>query len=416
MHLIELVGRSALLCACLSGVAAASLAQEMDPAQVAAEDHTLFNAKGLPLGGFRLYPTIEMGANYDDNVLRTDTGAASDWYFTLDPSLLLTSEWSRHMLRLRASLNQYWYDKLVDESHGDLDVQADGRLDLWNGITVAATSAYQLLHESRTSPDLPLSAQKETRYSDFHAGLDIDHSLGPLGVRGGATFDQYFYDPTPLAGGVLLDNHDRNRDEYQVYAKVDYEFSPGYAMFVRGSYDDRVYELSIDASGVNRNSTGMRVDGGLDIAITRLIEGSIYVGYLQQNYHAPLTSVSGVDYGATLSWYPTPLLTVKLQAQHTVNETTIANSAAANEQSIDLTADYSFRHDIVVDGGFRYLQDHWSGAGRTDDVYSFNIGLKYFMNEYVYWRAGYEYSTRSSTFTNFNFNDNTAMVTLGLQL
>lgn len=416
MHRIKALRRSLLLCACLSAVAAGSAAQETNPGQVAAEDHSLFNPKGLPLGAFRLFPTLEIGANYDDNVLRSESNASSDWYFTLGPSLVLRSEWSRHMLRLRASYNQYWYDKLVDESHGDLDVQADGRLDLWHGITVAATSSYEQLHESRTSPDLPVSAQKETRYSDFHAGLDIDHALGPLGIRGGATFDQYVYGATPLAGGLVLDNHDRNRNEYQIYAKVDYEFSPGYAIFVRGAYDDRVYELTPDAGGVNRNSTGMRVDAGLDMAITRLLEGSVYVGYLQQTYHAPLQNVSGVDYGATLTWYPTPLIDVKLQAQHTVNETTITNSAAANEQSLNLTVDYSFRHDIVLDGRFGYVQDRWSGAGRTDDIYSFNVGLKYFMNEYVYWRAGYQYSTRSSTVANFKFNDNTAMITLGLQL
>ncbi|HEY0466919.1 MAG TPA: outer membrane beta-barrel protein, partial [Polyangiaceae bacterium] len=32
------------------------------------------SAIGVPLGGFRLFPTLEVGANYDDNVFRTQAG------------------------------------------------------------------------------------------------------------------------------------------------------------------------------------------------------------------------------------------------------------------------------------------------------------------------------------------------------
>ncbi|MDE2181431.1 MAG: outer membrane beta-barrel protein [Alphaproteobacteria bacterium] len=407
------LGRSMVLLACLScaGMAAWAQTPTDNPA-----DQTLFEAKGLPLGGFRLFPTLDVGANYDDNVLRTDVGQINDWYFSIKPAFLLTSEWSRHMLRLRAVYDEYLYNRLPDESHGDLDVAADGRLDLWNGMNLSATSSYEILHEARTSADLPANAVKETRYSDFHAGLDIDHSLGALGIRGGATFDQYNYSPTLLSGGATLDNRDRNRDEYQVYAKADYEFSLGYAAFVRAAYNDRSYELAVDASGVNRNSTGVRIDGGLDLEITRLLEGSVYAGYLQQNYKLPLKNVSGADYGTSLTWYPTPLVTVKLEAQHRIAETTLSNTAAANEQDVKLTADYSFRHDITLDGGVGYVEDRFSGAGRTDQIVSLNVGVKYFMNEYIYWRAGYQYSTRSSTITIFGFHDSTAMINLGLQL
>ena len=420
MTVIKLLGRSSMLIACFFGTA---VAQEMPasssnetPAQISAADHSLFSAKGLPLGTFRLFPTFELGGNYDDNVFRTDTAKAGDWFFTINPTLLLTSEWSRHMLRLRVSYDDYIYDRLTDESRADFTSAADGRLDLGDGITVSATTGYSLLHESRTSADLPSNALKQTRYSDFHAGLDIDHSVGRLGVRGGGTFDRYEFDPTLLSDGTQFDNRDRNRDEYEIYLKGDYEFSPGYAAFLRVAYNDRRYELNPDFLGFDRNNDGYRADAGLDMRLTNLIDGSLYVGYLRQDYKAPLRPVSGLDYGASLRWYATELVVVTLSAKHTVDETTLANVAGSDVQSVQLSADYSFRHDIILTAGLGYSVDRFSGAGRSDDILSADIGAKYFMNEYVYWKLGYQYSHRTSTIPAFGFSDNTAMITLGLQL
>ena len=33
-----------------------------------------YDAKGLPVGGFRLRPALDVGASYDDNVYRTSGG------------------------------------------------------------------------------------------------------------------------------------------------------------------------------------------------------------------------------------------------------------------------------------------------------------------------------------------------------
>jgi hypothetical protein len=416
------MGRSVMLAACLCSAGGIAFAQSQQtqstetPAQASAADHSLFDAKGLPLGAFRLFPTLQVGAAYDDNVFRTDTGAIDDWFFSINPSFLLTSEWSRHMVRLRVSYDDYLYARLTDESRADFTADADGRLDLGDGITVTGTTGYSLLHESRTSVDLPSNALKQTRYSDLHAGLDVDHSVGRLGLRAGATFDHYEYDPTLLSGGGLFDNRDRNRNEYETYLKGDYEFSPGYAVFLRASYNDRVYDLNPDFNGFDRDNSGYRVDAGLDMKLTQLIEGSFYVGYLRQNYNAPLRDVSGVDYGASLKWYAAELVTVTLSARHTVDETTLTNAAANNLQQVNLNAEYSFRHDIVFTGGIGYAEDRFSGAGRTDRIVTGQFAAKYLMNEYVFWNLGYQYSTRSSTTPASGFNDNTVMLSLGLQL
>src|SRR4051794_39030251 len=39
-----------------------------------------YDAKGIPLGGFRLYPQLNFDTAHDDNVFRLPAGQ-SDWYF-----------------------------------------------------------------------------------------------------------------------------------------------------------------------------------------------------------------------------------------------------------------------------------------------------------------------------------------------
>ena len=422
MKLIHGAGGAALL-ACLGAMGGAAVAQttEAPPAEstqtiVASTDQSRFEAKGLPLGSFRLFPTLDFEAAYDDNVHRTSLGTLSDYYFVINPAVVLRSEWSRDSLELKASLDQYQYNKLNTETNTNYDLAADGRLDLSRGLSVDGTTSYEVLHLPRGDPNQSLQALEPTRYTDLHAGADISQYLAPFGLRVGGLFDRYVYDPTSLMGGGTVDNAFQNRDEYSVFAKADYEFSPGYAVFAQATYDDRIYDLTPDTFGFDRNSNGYRVDAGVDMQVTNLIEGNIFAGYLNQTYKAPLRDQNGIDYGASLTWYPAGLVSVQLKAQHLIEETVIPNAAAANEQTVDLGVNYAFRHDIVLTAGAGYADDNFSGTGRIDNVLLGSVGAKYLMNEYVYFKASYAYADRTSTLSGFGYRDNTVMIGLGLQL
>ena len=386
------------------------------PAAEISADQSLFQAKGLPIGDFRLFPSLGLDAAFDDDVFRTSLSPISDYYFLISPAVVLRSEWERHMIEFKANLDQYQYVRLDHENHTNFNVSSDGRLDLGGGLVADATIAYQDLHLERGDPNLPIQALEPTQYSDLHAIADIEQYVGPFGLRAGATFDRYDYSNTPLVGGGTFDNSFQNRDAYTAYAKADYEFSPGYAVFVQGTYDDRIYDITPDPFGFDRSSNGVAVDAGLDLQVSNLIEGNIFAGYLKQNYKAPLNSPSGVDYGASLVWYPTGLLTVHFNAQHLIEETIIPNAAAANAQLVGLNADYQFRHDIVLTAGGAYANDDFSGTARIDHVVTGTFTAKYLLNEYMFAKANFTHTDRSSTLTGFGYRDNTVMIGLGFQL
>ncbi|HKD22905.1 MAG TPA: outer membrane beta-barrel protein [Rhizomicrobium sp.] len=402
--------------------AGSALAQtETAPAQSVPEvvqisDQSLFAAKGLPIGDFRLFPTLDLEAAHDDNVYRTPLGQLDDYFFVISPAVVLRSEWARHLIALRANLDQYQYDRLDHETHTNYNFAGDGRFDLLQGLTLDTTLSYDILHLPRGDPNMPIQALSPTRYTDLHAATDIAQYIGPFGVRAGGTFDRFDYSMTPLIGGGTFNNTFQNRDQYTVFVKGDYEFSPGYAVYTQVTYDDRIYQVVPDPLGFDRDSNGIRVDAGLDMQVSNLIEGNVFAGYLKQDYKAPLSTLNGIDYGAGLTWYPTGLLTVHLKALHLIEETIVANAAATNEQTVSLGADYAFRHDIVFQAGSAFANDNFAGSGRIDQVFTATVGAKYLVNEYASLRANYLYADRTSTFTGFGYRDNTVMLALGFQL
>src|SRR3954471_10477022 len=75
-----------------------------------------YDPVGIPAGAFRIYPNFFGGITFDDNVYRTQLATRSDTIFELTPEVLISSNWSQHMLNLRGSLQHLEYDDLDTET------------------------------------------------------------------------------------------------------------------------------------------------------------------------------------------------------------------------------------------------------------------------------------------------------------
>jgi hypothetical protein len=222
------------------------MADEMGVMERARPD---YDAKGLPLGGFRLYPTLDLGVTGDTNIYRTDNNEAGDAYFTIAPNLDLRSDWNNNLVEVTAAVAHYRYAENDRESHTDWNVGGHGRLDILRGTTADGEVDYVSTHEQRWSPDEPNSAAEPTHYSDMHAEGAFTHDAGQLAFTLGGTFDRFDYDATPLVGGGVLNNNDRDAKKYALRGRVSLELSDGYSFFVRGTYNARAFDLQRDRNG-----------------------------------------------------------------------------------------------------------------------------------------------------------------------
>ena len=373
-------------------------------------------AKGVPLGGFRLFPVLDVDANYDDNVYRTQAGAISDYFFSERPSVTLASQWGRHQLDLYAGFQGYQYATRTSENHNDWDVGGDGRLDITRGFDLKGDAEYAIEHEARTSPDQPNFARTPTRYALTDADAALEYHPYHFGLSVGGTFTRYDYDATPLIGLPPLNNTDRNRDEVQGYIKGSYEFSPGYAVYLQGLDRQVSYDLTLDRNGLNRNNSGYAVNAGLDMLVTNLVKGNIFVGYLDQHYHAPLVPISGFNFGANVDWNATPLWTFHLTASRILNGTTLNHASSEDDQTVQMAADYAFRRTMSLNAFVGYTHTDFNGAPRKDDVVNAGVGFNYNINELMTAKLGYDYSNRTSTIGGQNFDDNVVSVGIGFHV
>lgn len=373
-----------------------------------------YDPDGMRLGSFNLYPSLGVGYAYDSNVRRTDTAAQSDSLFTVTPRVSISSDWTRHMLRAFAAATRYQYVNLDSERRTAWTMGTQGRLDLISGSSIDATATYLSTFEARTSQE-QLNAARPTPFQKTDVNLVFSYNPSSFGVRFGGAFERYAFDPTQLtvaAGGGLLNNIDRNRETYTAFMVGLYEFSPGYGAFVRPSYSKRTYDVK-DGRAAGRDANVYQINGGLSLLLTEFITGEAYLGYLHHDFSgANFSSLTGLNYGANINWYPSTLLTLHLNASRTPSATVLGGASSRDDRRFEVGADYEVLLNVILQGGAAYTDTRFVGITRQDEDINVYGGVRYLINSNFSADANFVRSVRNSTVVDRGFVDN--MVSLRL--
>jgi hypothetical protein len=371
-----------------------------------------YNAAGIAVGSFRLYPTLAAGFSADDNIFRA-TDATSDTFWTLSPRLDLRSGRLNDSLQFYAQLDRYAYDDHSTENHTNWIVGTAGKFGLAQGSYLSGDAYYYDTHESRISPDLSEAALSPTRYRRAHVDTTGLVTLSRLALSATFDYDRYDFDDTKLIGGGLIDNGDRNRNVYEATGKASYELAPNQALFAQVTYDKRDFDRMFDRNGEDRTSDGYRIDAGAALMVTPLLQATAYAGYLQQNYAAPLKDASGFDFNAQVDWFTTQLLTVHFTASRTIEDTTIAGASSVDVRAVGASADYELLRNLILQPHVGYSDNKFDGISRDDKITSAGLQARYLMNEYLSAYAGYEYQHRATDAVGRQFSDN--LFTIGIR-
>jgi hypothetical protein len=371
-------------------------------------------AKGIPMGVFRLFPDLVTSVSYDDNVFRQPSITESDFFFTEIPTLLLDYTTNDSHLVLYADGTFTQYSKLTTVDTQLYDFGAKGLYDITRATEVSGNISYSQLEESLSSSNTLASQEAPTLYTLFDASGQVSVKPNRLGFVLGGSNDQYVYFNTPLFGGGTLQNRDRDNTVYKGFAEVNYDFSPGYSTYLKGTYNADEFAERFDRSGAHRSSDGYQVDAGVNILLGDLLQGTAYIGYVDQRYTHPLPDIAGVDFGANLTWYPTELLTLQLTASRQIVNTTFAGASGGDDRNVNLAATYEVTRQMFLNASFGYDDTAYKGAGLTETTPTFGVGAKYIVNHYAQLNLNYTFSSRDATFSGLNYDDN--LVTLGLNL
>jgi len=366
-----------------------------------------YQSDGIQMGGFTLYPSLRGSIGFDDNVFAQQMNEVDDTYFELSPELLLQSNWSRHELILQLTNENVWYDTQGSEDYSDWTIGGEGRVDVSYATSIHGRAVYSNLTERRGDSNVLGNAAEPTEYDRFDGYGEIRHTFNRLGLAFGAGLSDFDYDDVPAIGGGTIDNDNRDRQVTLYQGEVNYAVSPDTFAFVRGTWNDRDYDQQPPAVALNRDSDGYEVVGGLRFDVTRLIDGEVYAGYLEQDYDA-LGDIDAFSYGASLDYYITQLTTLTFEADRAVEETNQAAASGYLASSIGGGIRHELMRNVILNASANFQNNDYEGSIRDEDIWIAELGAEYFLNRNVSLEVGYNFSTRESTLPFADYDRNRA--------
>lgn len=332
---------------------------------------------GVRAGAFLLKPAIDVSVGHDSNPARDQTRKGSAFY-VIAPEFLAQSLWSRHELIANVRGNYTSYSATPTFDRPTLDAKLNGRIDVSRDTRIDLETRYLLSTDSPNSPDLPTSVSKLPFNHAYGATAGVTHRFNRFEVAAKTTVDRYTYEDATLNNGATVSNQDRNYDQYGLALRGSYELTPGVKPFVEIGTDTRVHDLSVDNTGVRRDSDGKTAKVGTTFELTRKLTGEVSAGYLTRNYEDPsLRELRGYIADASLVWSPTALTNVKLTAASTADESTLSGVSGVLKRDVGVAVDHSFRRNLVGTAKLGYGVDDYDGISREDRRMLASAGLVY---------------------------------------
>jgi hypothetical protein len=359
------------------------------------------------MGSFLVGPSVAIAGTYDSNVFAVQGGIPGlakkgDFFVTAIPALTIKSDWNQDAVGLTMSGSFKKYASLSSEDVNGGLIEASGRYDIAEGEYLSADAIYQLTHEDRSNPNSVATAKNPIEYKIMGGDIAYVRQRGRLGLRVDANITSYDFNNASTGSGATIPEDFRDRNEYVIAPRLNYEIQPGYNAFLRVIGNERQYfsqELGAGPHGENlrRNSHGWEVDAGTAIEITRITTAELYVGYLHQYYENPLwKSPSGFGFGGNLIWNVTPITSVKANFSESVAETTLVDSSSSLETNVSATVEHELLRNLLLLGSAGFTRDEYQGNPRRDNTFGFDAGARYLLNRSWTATLDVNYSQRDS--------------------
>ncbi len=387
------------------------LAVSLVPVASSAQDRG--RPDGIRAGAFIIQPSITVGESYDSNIFLEDSGVTDSFITTIAPRLMIETNWNRHALRLETGAEFGFFTSGSDDDYIDYDASLEGVLDITRRAYISGGFGYTHGHEARGTVDVPGTATEPVEFDEFSGDILGEVSSGRFRFQAFANTGHLDFEDVPLIGGGFSNEDGRDRFEVETGVEIGYSVRSGYEAFIRGSYLLTDYDDAIDDTGVDRDSTGFRVLGGLKVDLTRLIEASVGVGYVARFYDDPaLDDVNGVAADAGILWSVTPITTIFLNASRDINETTLTGASSAVTTAAEIGVRHALRRNLTlrVSGGFSDVD--YDGISRNDQLFSAGLGAKWKMTRRLTLTPSYGFQLRDSNLAGTDFTDHRATLSV----
>jgi hypothetical protein len=346
---------------------------------------------GIGLGGFLLFPQIDLGVEMNDNIFAAQVNETDDTIFHAGASARLASQWSRHALNFFGGVSSRTFSDNGDDDAVDWRLGADGRLDVVRETSIRGNAGFGHTTESRFSGNGPAALAEPIEFDYTDVGAELVHDVNRIRASIGFSYGTFDYEDGRLVGSPTpFDQDFRDNDALNVTGRVDYALSPDTAVFGSVSRLTRDYDLE-GGPAFDRDSQGWRYLVGANFDLTSVVRGEIGLGYSDTEYDGTsFSNVDGLAASAEVDWFVTQITTLNFSAGRETTDSGITGAAGIDRVSYGARVDHELRRDLILTGGAALEQDDYQSIDRDDDRSRFDVGVDWYANRAMKLGASYE--------------------------
>ncbi|WP_421848324.1 outer membrane beta-barrel protein [Novosphingobium sp.] len=325
---------------------------------------------GARVGALLISPSFGIEADATDNVYARGDAKRGDFAAAFQPAITVQSQWSRHALGISAEGAIKRYARRTTENIESYAATLDGRLDIAADTRLSGDLGTARRIEARGTTGDSLFGAAPIAYTVLSGGGELEQSFARARITLAGRYERYRYENRAL-GGTVIDLSPRDYEALSGSLRAAVGIGPGVAAFASLGWNRNRY-LS-PPIGPSRNSHGVTVLTGLAFGLNRLLQGEIGVGWVRQDFTAPIfPRISGLAYNAQLRWSPTRLTTVRLSGGRTFQRSPIAGIAGIQQHEVALSAEHELLRTLILRPALRYVVADFQvpdGAARRQERY-----------------------------------------------
>lgn len=380
------------------------LAQTVVPSDVGVAQRSRpdYDPIGGRVGTFVLYPSLLVSTDYNDNLYATETNKVDDAELVLRPSVRLASDWVRHRLEVSGYYQRSFHATRTTENNSQAQMRLNGALDISRRSNLDVSMSIGRLTEARTDINSTSAARSPVTLDSFDSRLTYRQLFNRMSVVATGGVSRFDYNNVFAFDGTLLDQSFRNGKLVDGGVTVGYEFANGLSVIGRVqadrlSYDRKTINTGSGLIPFDRDSTGSRLEAGVSLDFTRLLSGTIRAGVLRRDNDNPLfLDANGVSFGADLLYNVTPLTSVRLIADRTIEPGGSPLTSGNLRAQGTLMVDHELRRWLILSASLRYARlDPQGGNFEGSNEVEGALSARYLLNRRWQARAEYRYFSRS---------------------
>jgi hypothetical protein len=365
-------------------------------------DHPGYDARGLKLGSFLLFPSFTDQLIYDDNIFARRRVRDDDFKNITSEAFALRSQWSRDNLNVRLFSDQELYASHPTENANTYGANISGKFDITRQSFFQVEGSLVQQPLGRGTPESDANSRERALYNTAAASAAFVQRLNHWVNRASASVQQIAYISERNAG--------RSYTRHDYTDRLGYSLSGQLSVFLQGSYADEDWLRQSD----QRNADYWTGHLGISFEIPAIVQGEIGVGVVRHNYfHNPANPLTTPSFNGQLTWNILPLTSILAAANRTIIGTERFCDANPNgcatpggqwntreASMVEFGVQHEFWHDLWGEARFRYSRDHFDDNDLIDTTHALTANVRYSVNHNLELDLDYAYRARTANHPN----------------